>query len=282
MAHGLGLIASRLGYEERRLLDVADRRNISVDIVDHRGRPFGVCEQTPAVAINREISSEKAVWMAATLEATGARVLNASSPHRLASDKWLTHVRMDVSNLPVPTTFSASSEESLRLAVRQVGQPCVLKHRNGSWGRNVVLAGSEETALDMFRLMSQQPGSGSDIVLVQEFIPDAVDLRALVVGGKCLGTYRRLGSQWRQNVSLGSQPVAFDADPALYALATKAAAAIGLDVCGVDILLRKDAQPVVLEINSRVEYKGFEAVYGAVVAESILDYSAELLESRSQ
>lgn len=269
----VGLIASRLGYEERRLLDDAHARGLRLDVIDHRKQAFALSGDHPAVAINREISSEKAAWVATTLEAAGARVINSGAAHRLAADKWRTHALLQGHGLPVPETYAVSSEAALRSVTTHLHPPWVLKHRHGSWGRNVVLADSEEIAVDMFRLLSQQPGAGSDIVLIQEFIPSAIDLRAIVVGDDCLGIYRRLGTQWRQNVSLGSRPVEFNDDPLLCDLAARIGELMSLDVCGVDVLLRADGSATILEVNSRVEFQGFEKVHDVSVAGAIIDHA---------
>ena len=50
----------------------------------------------------------------------------------------------------------------------------------------------------------------------------------------------------------------------------RAAACVGADYAGVDVLVDRDGQATVLEVNSMPGWKGLQAVSGASIAEHIV------------
>lgn len=268
----LGLIASRIGYEERRIFEAAQARGLTVDHLDPRKRFFDRRTRAPAdVYLNREIASDRALFAARSLEAAGLLVVNSANAHQTASDKWLTQLMLESEGVPMPETVAVTSHEMFAALAERLPPPWVLKHRRGSWGRNILRVGSVDVAEATYSLMSQIPSSGTDIVLVQEFVPSDADLRVIVVDGRVVGAIERRGEGWRHNVALGSSTVRHEAGQDVVDISTRVADLLGLDVCGVDLLRREDSTHVVLEANARVEFKGFERAHGSVVAEHLID-----------
>lgn len=270
----VSLVASRVGYEERRLLECADSFGLHMSLVDTRS----LCtnwDLSDTVCLNREISADKALLVAESLERDGVRCVNTARGQRLGNDKWLTHLELEQGGFAAARTVCVVDASRMGDATTAVGgEEFVLKHRHGSWGRNVARARAKEDALTYFDLLTRTGGVGSDVVLVQEFIGDAVDLRIIVVGGRAVGCMERSSQGWRRNAALGAQCKAFNAPMEVIDAAEGAAKCIGLDVCGVDVLLREDGSFVVLEINPRVEFRGFESALGRIVAEEVCDFLA--------
>ena len=111
---------------------------------------------------------------------------------------------------------------------------------------------------------------------MQRFIPPQGrrDIRVLVVGGRVVGAMSltpRAGD-FRANYHLTGTATAVNLDPSLAALATKAAAAVGLDVAGVDLVIPEDGGAMVLEVNYSPGFQGLEAVTGIDIAGAILDH----------
>ena len=69
----------------------------------------------------------------------------------------------------------------------------------------------------------------------------------------------RRGAGWITNVKQGAEPVAIRPDAALERLAIAAAAAVGAEIAGVDILIGRDG-PTVLEVNSMPAWAGLQKV----------------------
>ena len=103
--------------------------------------------------------------------------------------------------------------------------------------------------------------------LLQELIaPRGYDLRVVVAGGAVVGAVERVAAagEWRTNISLGGsrRPCAPSAQAS--ALAEAAAAALGADLVGVD-LLPVDGGYVIVELNAAVEFDRGYSLPGADV-----------------
>ena len=88
--------------------------------------------------------------------------------------------------------------------------------------------------------------------ILQELIaPHGYDLRVLVAGGAAVGAIKRIAASgdWRTNISLGGSKRPCAPSSTASALAEAAAAAIGADLVGVD-LLPSDKGYVVVEATA--------------------------------
>jgi hypothetical protein len=68
----------------------------------------------------------------------------------------------------------------------------------------------------------------------------------------------RHSAHWVTNVKRGGKPVAAVADGIMRDLAIAAAAAVGVNFAGVDILYDRDERPTVLEVNSMPAWSGLQ------------------------
>ncbi len=98
---------------------------------------------------------------------------------------------------------------------------------------------------------------------MQEFIQEAkgADIRCFVVGGKVIAAIKRQG---------GSASL-IKISAAERATAVNAAKAMGLNVCGVD-LLRSNHGPVVMKVNSSPGLEGIETATQKDIADMIIDF----------
>jgi len=112
-------------------------------------------------------------------------------------------------------------------------------------------------------------------ILVQEFIKEAggTDIRALVVGGKVVAAMVRKGAEgeFRSNLHRGGTASTIKITPEERSTATRAAKAMGLNVCGVD-MLRSNHGPVIMEVNSSPGLEGVENATGIDIAGKIIEY----------
>jgi RimK family alpha-L-glutamate ligase len=196
------------------------------------------------------------------LAARGVRVVNSSEALRNAHDKLLTAALLARAGLPQPLwahLTGAGAKIPLPL-------PLVVKPRFGSWGRDVFRC---ETAADLEHVLLEvrnRPWFVKHGALVQELLPPpGYDLRLLVAAGNVVGAVRRVArpGEWRTNVSLGGtrEPVVPPAEAR--SLGVRAAASIGAEFVGVDIL-SSPRGPVVLELNGAVEFDETYNLYGDV------------------
>jgi tetrahydromethanopterin:alpha-L-glutamate ligase len=97
------------------------------------------------------------------------------------------------------------------------------------------------------------------------------DFRLLVVRGRVIAAMQRHSSHWITNVKRGGRPVAVVVNEEMTALAVRAAAAVGADFAGVDIVYTADQQPTVLEVNSMPAWSGLQKVTSANIAAMFVD-----------
>jgi [lysine-biosynthesis-protein LysW]--L-2-aminoadipate ligase len=185
-------------------------------------------------------------------ERAGVRVLNRARSLLTAHDKLRSARRLQAARIPHPRTIHLSAGGSLPLRA-----PVVLKPRFGSWGRDVRLC---ENALDVSRCMEEfagRPWFRRHGVLLQEVIPSSGhDLRVLVAAGRVVGAVERVAApgEWRTNVSVGGSTRPANPPPGARSLAVAAAAAIGADLVGVDLLPLPDGRYVVIELNGAIDF----------------------------
>ena len=104
--------------------------------------------------------------------------------------------------------------------------------------------------------------------LAQELIPPrGRDLRLLVAGGEVVGAIERVAQagEWRTNVALGGERRAVRPPEDACRLAVRAAAAIGADLVGVDLLPDGEGGYVVLELNGAADFTQDYSLDGADV-----------------
>jgi [lysine-biosynthesis-protein LysW]---L-2-aminoadipate ligase len=272
----VAVLASRVRADEKRIFDALDSRGVAYTHLDSRTLwGTGTPEPPAAAVLNREISHFRGLYAARTLEASGAVVVNSASATDVCGDKWRTTLALREAGLPVPATALALTPQAAPAALAAVGYPAVIKPLVGSWGRLVSRipdAGVAATVLDHIQAL---PGPQSHIVYVQELVDKpGRDIRAIVIGGEVIGATYRVCSDWRTNVARGAVTLPCPLTPELTKLATGAAQAVDADVVGVDLIEDRDGRLLVLEVNSGMEFSGFQHAMGDTVdvAGIIADY----------
>ncbi|MGA1933352.1 30S ribosomal protein S6--L-glutamate ligase [Arcobacter sp. YIC-464] len=169
------------------------------------------------------------------------------------------------------TVFASNMSSSKDVIALSGGAPLVLKILEGTQGVGVVLVDSEKAAksvLDAFY--------GMDVnLLVQEFIEEAggADIRAFIVDGQVVGAIKRQGAEgdFRSNLHQGGTAVAHKLTRKEKSTALAAAKAMGLGVCGVDMIPSKRG-PLVMEVNSSPGLEGIETATQIDIAGEIMNY----------
>jgi len=175
-------------------------------------------------------------------------------------------------DVDMPKTVFASNKSSAKDVVAlSGGAPLVLKILEGTQGVGVVLVDSEKAAKSVLEAFY-----GMDVnLLVQELIEEAgvADIRALVVGGEVVGAMKRQGAEgdFRSNLHQGGSATAYKLNRKEKAMALAAAKAMGLGVCGVD-MIPSSRGPLVMEVNSSPGLEGIEKSTHIDIAGKIMDY----------
>ncbi len=146
-----------------------------------------------------------------------------------------------------------------------------MKLVEGTQGIGVVLAETRQAAesvIDAFRGLNAH-------ILVQEYIKEARgrDIRCLVVGDRVVAAIERQAKEgdFRSNLHRGGVARIAEISERERDIAIKAAATLGLDVAGVDIL-RADRGPLVMEVNASPGLEGIEKTTGMDIAGQMINW----------
>ena len=174
---------------------------------------------------------------------------------------------LERAGLPVPETTLVSNpvdDDQVAAAADAlssgVGEELVVKPNSTTRGVGVARVGDPDSLLgvtDYLDLVHDFRATGDRSYLLQEFLPDARDYRAMVVEGEYAGAVeRRLpddrteAGHWKHNVHRGAVAEGVSLPPEARELAERAASVLGIDYLGVD-LLATDDRLVVNETNAR-------------------------------
>jgi ribosomal protein S6--L-glutamate ligase len=177
--------------------------------------------------------------------------------------KGETLARLSAAGLPVPETVVVSDpadESALRAAFDRFDPPVVVKPNAATRGIGVAKAGDVDSFLgvcDYLELVHDYRATGDCSFLVQEYVPDARDYRAMVIEGDCVGAVERrlpadalAAGQWKHNVHRGAEATGVELSEELRELAERAATTLEIPWLGVDLLVTED-RAVVNETNAR-------------------------------
>ena len=170
-----------------------------------------------------------------------------------------------------PTTFAHDSRYTGEIIEMSGGAPVVVKLLEGTQGIGVVLADTERSARSVIEAFR-----GAKVnILVQQFIKEAgnSDIRAFIIGERVVAAMERKGGEgdFRSNLHRGGTAKPIKLTSIERATALGAARAMGLNVCGVD-MLRSNTGPVVMEVNSSPGLEGLEAATNIDVAGKIIEF----------
>ncbi len=169
------------------------------------------------------------------------------------------------------TVFASNKSHAKDVIALSGGAPLVLKILEGTQGVGVVLVDSEKAAKSVLEAFY-----GMDVnLLVQEFIEEAggADIRAFVVDGEIVGAMKRQGTEgdFRSNLHQGGTATSHKLTRKEKSTALAAAKAMGLGVCGVD-MIPSARGPLVMEVNSSPGLEGIEKSTQIDIAGKIMDY----------
>lgn len=178
-----------------------------------------------------------------------------SEEHTQSTEKITQMVLLAQAGIPVPKSWifsKASLKANTEIILPSLSYPCVLK-TNGSQGRAVWKIDSQETLLDMVASITDE------LMIVQEYIPNTFDIRALFFFSESLGAIERAATDgFYNNISHGGTAHTIDLTQEELSLGQRACQVTGIDFGGVDIVRTKNG-PVIFEVNAGPQVYGFES-----------------------
>lgn len=273
-------------YSHQRLVEATKSRGYDIDVIDHLRCYINITSNKPTVryrgerlpfydAVIPRIGASVTFYGTAVLrqfEMMGVYPLNESVAIARSRDKLRSLQLLARKGIGLPVTVFAHRTSRAEDIIEMVGgAPVIIKLLEGTQGIGVVLGETPKAAESIIQAFA---GVNTNI-LVQEFIKEAggEDIRCLVIGEKVVAAMLRKGKEgdFRSNIHRGGTAQAIKITPPERQTAIMAARAMGLNVCGVD-MLRSNHGPVVMEVNSSPGLEGIERATGVDVASKIIDY----------
>ncbi|MGQ9366471.1 ATP-grasp domain-containing protein [Azospirillum sp. ST 5-10] len=199
----------------------------------------------------------------------GVPVVNEARAIERCVDKAMTSFLLHRAGIPTPETWATADPERAAAALRRAlddGGALVQKPLFGSQGRDV-------RRLDRGDALVATDG----VYYLQRFVAGAEggpyrDWRVFVIGGRAVASMARIAGDWVTNVHRGARCEAVRGDRELEAMAEAAAAAVGAEVAGVDLIRDASGALAVLEVNSMPAWQGLQSVAGVDIAALVVEH----------
>jgi ribosomal protein S6--L-glutamate ligase len=186
-------------------------------------------------------------------------------------DKFRSIQLLAKSNIDIPHTIFSRETAEIDDLISQVGVPVIIKLAKGTQGKGVVLAETRKAAKSVIQAFHVLGTS----ILLQEYVAESEgsDVRAFIVGNTVAASMKRTSNpeDFRSNLHQGGKGVAIRLTADQKKIALRAAKAMGLQICGVD-MIQSDRGPLVLEVNANPGIEGIEKVTGKDVADKVIRY----------
>lgn len=200
-------------------------------------------------------------------------LVNGLAGITIARNQFITLQTLVSSGLRVPSTVFITKASSFSPAVKQLGGfPVVIKQVDGMGGEGVFKIDNQEQAAGyLIEGLKERKG-----LLVQQFIPpkERTDIRVFVIGEKIAGAMALVpdNQDFRTNIHQKGQAMPIELPESYASMALQAAKACHLEIAGVDLIVEKGGEPMVLEVNYSPGFKGLESITGEDVAKQIVAY----------
>lgn len=274
-------------YSTKRLVEEAKKRGHEVRVIKYKNCYLSLDDKHPDVyyrgeklpkfdAVLPRISNSMTRYGCAVLrqfEMQGVYTPIASVAITRARDKLRAAQILAKYDVDTPKTLVSRNTSDIDDLLEQIGLPVIIKLASGTHGNGVILADTRKAAKSALQAFYLYNEDGTNILL-QEFIKESAgtDIRAFVVGGRVIASMKRqsLDDDFRSNLHKGGLGTPIKLTDQEKKTAVKAAKAMGLHICGVDIM-RSERGPLVLEVNASPGF-GIEKVTGRDVASKIIEY----------
>ncbi|MBZ0131351.1 MAG: 30S ribosomal protein S6--L-glutamate ligase [Thiohalobacteraceae bacterium] len=273
-------------YSTRRLVEAAQQRGHEAHVIDTLRCYMNIVSHKPEIhyrgenltgfdAVIPRIGASITFYGTAVVrqfEMMGVYSLNESVAIARSRDKLRSVQLLARKGIGLPVSGFAHSPDDVQDLIKMVGgAPVVIKLLEGTQGIGVVLAETQKAAESVIEAFMGLKAN----ILVQEFIQEAggADIRCLVIGDKVVAAMQRQAreGEFRSNLHRGGSASLVKITPEERSTAVRAAAVMGLNVAGVDIL-RSHHGPVVMEVNSSPGLEGIETITDRDIAGMIIEF----------
>ncbi|HYF13798.1 MAG TPA: lysine biosynthesis protein LysX [Phycisphaerales bacterium] len=280
----IALLYTRVRTEERMLADAFAARCVEVEMIDAREARFDLADagrwREYDVVIDRCVSLTSALTNVRVLEHFGVRCVNSAGAIEVCSDKLRTTLALLRAGLPTPRTLVATAPEGALPAIEEIGYPAVLKPTVGSWGRLVSRVNDRDAAEAIVEHRDTLGSVQQHVYYVQEHVEKpGRDIRVFVVGGCAAAGITRSSAHWVTNTARGAVAEGLAIPDDLRRLCERSAAAVGADICAIDVLECPRRGYLINEINHSMEFRNSVATSGVDIPGLMVEHVVSIARS---
>ncbi|NND62001.1 MAG: RimK family alpha-L-glutamate ligase [Flavobacteriaceae bacterium] len=272
-------------YSTQSLLKAGLARNHNMEVIDPTQCTLVIEDNTPKLYFCDEIVDDlhaviprigaSNTYFGSSLvrhfQSMGVFCVVGSEPILQSRNKWTCFQILAKAKIPIPKTILGNAFDIGSVLDMFGDPPIIIKILQGTHGQGVILAETYQSALSTLETLK----AAKVRFIVQEYIAESngSDLRVIIVDGKVVAAMKRQSKQgdFRSNLHRGGTSEAIQLTFQEENIALRAAKALRLGVCGVDILQTHNG-PVVLEVNSTPGLEGIETTTGVDIAKTVINY----------
>ncbi len=290
---GLVIINAYVGDEKftrqgRRIADELNRLGLETELV-RNGTLLSAIEENGETWTERgeeyafAVYLDKDKYLSRILERS-MRLFNPAAAIEACDDKFSTYLALrgagvkTAKSIPAPLCYTAGaspSETYLQGVANALGFPLIAKKSYGSFGAGVQLVHGYAELQKIEAEWLHIPH------FYQAYIAESRgrDIRVIVIGGKAVAAMERVAKsgEFRSNIELGGKGRAVELTAEYGEAAERAAKALSIDYCGVDLLEGKEGA-VVCEVNSNAFFEGMEEATGLNIARLYAEHIHLMME----
>ncbi|MDT0328667.1 ATP-grasp domain-containing protein [Nocardiopsis lambiniae] len=281
MKNKVAIVADRIGWEERRLVQIAPDFGLEVDWINDESLALGHSD-SPTVRdyealLVRSRSYTRGGLIAALAEADGVKVLNSASAIHICENKLMLRAALREARIPVPDFRLVLSRKDFDRTLGEIGTPLVLKPVYGGMGKRVTLVRDPDLAHSVYDYVEDLGHAFEQACLVEPYLGGG-SIRCLVVGREIVAAaeFESAGADWRSNAALGNQSRALGRDPEVHKIVDGVVDRLGPGIYGVD-LFKTSSGYLVNEVNHAPAWRGVASTTGTDIASAIARYVQETL-----
>ncbi len=281
MRRRVAVVADRISWEERRLIEAAPDFGLHLDWVNDESLCLGHADASSVkgydTLLMRSRSYTRGGLIATLAEAAGVPTLNSARAIHACENKAALRSVLRTAGVPVPDFRLVLSRKDFERALDELELPLVLKPVFGGMGKRVTLIRHADTAQSVYDYVEDLGHAFEQACLVEPYL-GGTSVRCLVVGRELAGAaeFESGGTDWRNNAALGNKNRAVAHDPGIVKIIDGVVSELGLGIYGVDLFGTPDGY-VVNEVNHAPGFRAVASATGADIPSAIGRYVQELL-----
>lgn len=272
-------------YSTQSLLKAGRARNHIIEVMDPTKCTMAIEDGKPIVYFsNKRVDDLHAViprigasntYFGSSLvrhfESIGVFCVVSSEAILQSRNKWTSFQILAAAGVPVPKTVLGNAYDLEAVLAKFGRNPVIIKMLQGTHGHGVILADTYNSAISTIETLKEI----NVRFVIQEFIEESngEDLRVIIVDGVIIAAMKRKSKEgeFRSNLHRGGSSELIQLTYEEEHIALRAAKALRLGVCGVDIL-QSNRGPLVLEVNSTPGLEGIETITGKNISRSVIGF----------